>query len=72
MRFSCRNQKKGVPLHHNKKRKYMITNNHKRQHIDASEEFKQQQLKSIKKWGLRIGIAIALLMAVAVVYVYLG
>lgn len=65
-------------MHHNNKGKFMITNNHKKQHIDASEEFKQQQLKSIKrkkwfrKWGLRIGIAIAVLMAIAVVYVYLG
>ena len=61
-----------------KKREYMITNNQKRQYIDASEEFKQLQLKSIKrkkwfrKWGLRIGIAIAVVMAIAVVYVYLG
>ena len=54
-----------------------MTHNH-RKIMDASEEFKQQQLRSIrrkkllKKWGLRIGVIIALVMAAIVVFLYLG
>lgn len=50
---------------------------HHRRFMDAAEEYRYQQMRNFErrkwfdKWGLRIGILIALLMAGAVCFVYL-